>query len=45
MRVDGGNGSAALAGLEVRDGDDRPHRLGDLWRERPVLLLWVRHFG
>jgi hypothetical protein len=37
--------SDALGALEVRDGDGRPQRLGDLWRERPVLLLWVRHFG
>ena len=31
----------------------RPHRvengkkfrLGDLWRERPIVVAWVRHFG
>ncbi len=25
------------------DGDAKP--LGVLWRDRPALLLWVRHFG
>jgi hypothetical protein len=33
-----------LADAQVRDGD-KTLRLGDLWRSRPVLLLWVRHFG
>jgi hypothetical protein len=33
-----------LAAAELRDGD-KTVRLGDLWRSRPVLFLWVRHFG
>lgn len=33
-----------LAAVELRDGD-KTLRLGDLWRFKPVLLLWVRHFG
>jgi hypothetical protein len=37
--------SDELARAEVRDTDDRPRALGELWRERPALLLWVRHFG
>jgi hypothetical protein len=37
--------SEALAPIELRDGNDRPLRLGDLWKQQPVLLLWVRHFG
>jgi hypothetical protein len=37
--------SDALAAIEVRDGEGRAQRLGELWREGPVLLLWVRHFG
>jgi hypothetical protein len=36
--------SAELAGAQLRDGD-KTLRLGDLWRFKPVLLLWVRHFG
>ncbi|HEX8952007.1 MAG TPA: hypothetical protein VF945_09190 [Polyangia bacterium] len=34
-----------LAAVELRDTDDRPRAVGELWRERPALLLWVRHFG
>ncbi len=33
-----------LASATVRDGDQIV-RLGDLWRTRGALLLWVRHFG
>jgi hypothetical protein len=36
---------AALAPLEVVDEDGRVRRLGELWAERPVVLLFVRHFG
>ena len=35
----------ALGNAEVIDIDGKPHRLGELWRERPAVLLWVRHFG
>jgi hypothetical protein len=34
-----------LSELVLPDADGAPHRLGDLWKERPALLLWVRHFG
>lgn len=34
-----------LANLQVLDEGGIPHRLADLWAKRPVLLLWVRHFG
>lgn len=34
-----------LAAVELRDTDDRPRALADLWRDRPALILWVRHFG
>lgn len=27
------------------DPDGNPHRLGDLWRERPHVILFLRHFG
>jgi hypothetical protein len=37
--------SAELSAAEVKDFDGRPHRLDELWRERPALLLFVRHFG
>ena len=35
----------ALAGAELRDTEDRPRAMRELWRERPALVLWVRHFG
>jgi hypothetical protein len=34
-----------LATAELRDTDDRPRAMRDLWRDRPALVLWVRHFG
>lgn len=37
--------SDELAGADVVDTDGKTRALRDLWRERPVLLLWVRHFG
>ena len=36
---------AALAVCEVTDEHGRTVRLADLWREKPVVLVWVRHFG
>ena len=37
--------SDELAAAELRDTDDRTRALGELWRDRPALVLWVRHFG
>jgi len=34
-----------LSGIELRDPEGRAVRLGALWRERPVVLAFVRHFG
>jgi len=34
-----------LAGAELRDTDGQPRAMRSLWRERPALVLWVRHFG
>ena len=34
-----------LQDVTVQDPDGRPVRLGDTWRERSVVLLFVRHFG
>ena len=39
------NAAAQLAPLVVRDPAGRAHRLGDLWRERTVVLVFIRHFG
>jgi hypothetical protein len=35
----------ALAELVLLHHDGREVRLGDLWRERPVALVWLRHYG
>jgi hypothetical protein len=37
--------SSALAEVTVTDGEGAALRLGDLWAERPVALVFVRHFG
>jgi hypothetical protein len=35
----------AIAYLVLPDQDGEPVRIGDLWRERPVALVWLRHYG
>jgi hypothetical protein len=35
----------ALSGLALPDADGEEHRLGDYWRDRPVVLVFLRHFG
>jgi hypothetical protein len=34
-----------LAPIELPDADQRPVRLGALWEERPVVLVFLRHYG
>ena len=34
-----------LSSIEVLDPDGHPVKLGSLWREKPVVLVFVRHFG
>jgi hypothetical protein len=34
-----------LAAIELADWEGTPVRLGTLWRIRPVVLVFVRHFG
>ncbi len=35
----------ALAATTLVDDGGRPVRLGDLWRDRPVVLAFLRHWG
>jgi hypothetical protein len=35
----------ALSSMRLADPDGETHRLGDLWAERPVVLVFLRHFG
>jgi hypothetical protein len=37
--------SAALADITLTDAEGRHVRLGDLWQDRPVVLVWLRHYG
>jgi hypothetical protein len=34
-----------LEALELLDATGTPRRLGDFWAERPVILVFLRHFG
>jgi hypothetical protein len=34
-----------LADLELPDAAGQRRRLGDFWAERPVILVFLRHFG
>jgi len=34
-----------LAQVELAGADGGRHRLGDFWAERPVILVFLRHFG
>ncbi len=36
---------AAAADAIVKDLDGGEHRLAELWRDRPVVLAFLRHFG
>lgn len=37
--------SFQLASATVLDPDGSPHRLEELWAERPVVLVFLRHYG
>jgi len=34
-----------LADCVVKDVEGRDVRVGDLWRDSPVVLVFIRHFG
>jgi hypothetical protein len=36
---------SALEALSLPDAAGDPHRLGDLWAEKPIILVFLRHFG
>jgi hypothetical protein len=35
----------ALADIVLPDQDGNEVLLGDLWRDGPVALVWLRHYG
>jgi hypothetical protein len=34
-----------LEQVELAGADGGRHRLGDFWADRPVILVFLRHFG
>jgi len=34
-----------LENIELAGADGTPHRLGDFWADRAVILVFLRHFG
>jgi hypothetical protein len=36
---------SALAHVSLADANGEQHRLGDLWRDHAVVLVFLRHFG
>ncbi|HEX2296720.1 MAG TPA: hypothetical protein VHN37_15615 [Actinomycetota bacterium] len=37
--------AALLEDVVLPDSNERDVRLGDLWRDRPAVLVWLRHYG
>ncbi len=35
----------ALVDIVLLDHDGNEVRLGDVWRDRPAALVWLRHYG
>lgn len=34
-----------LGDVLVKDADGRDVRLGDVWRDKPAVVVFVRHYG
>ena len=34
-----------LADMVLPDHEGNDVRLGDLWKDRPAVLVWLRHYG
>ncbi len=37
--------AARLAALQLSDWQGEPVRLGSFWQRKPVVLVFIRHFG
>jgi hypothetical protein len=37
--------ATALAAVVLPDAEGAPHRLGDLWADRPAVVEFLRHYG
>jgi hypothetical protein len=36
--------TAELANMTLPDSDGNIVRIGDLWSERPAVIVWIRHY-
>jgi hypothetical protein len=37
--------TTALGTITLRDWEGRDVRVGSAWADRPVVMVWLRHFG
>jgi hypothetical protein len=37
--------ASALDDIRLKDSEYADVRLGDLWRDRPIALVFLRHYG
>ena len=37
--------TGAIDEIRLLDVDDERVRLGSLWEDQPVLVVWLRHYG
>jgi hypothetical protein len=37
--------AADISDIALPDSSGAETRLGDLWRDGPVVLVWLRHYG
>lgn len=37
--------ASKLSGIELSDWSGNRERLGALWRDQPIVLVFIRHFG
>ena len=37
--------ASRIAKVDVLDVEGRPVNLGALWKDKPVVLVFIRHFG
>jgi len=37
--------ASRLASIEILDDQGNPVTVGSAWRDRPALLVFIRHFG
>lgn len=34
-----------LSGMVLSDWNGEPHELASYWKDRPIVLVFIRHFG